>query len=165
MDFGYNLNDQIICQSGHCRPVLDVWSKMDLHFRMSHTLAVINSVVINRLIKMIFWMLVFNICQIGCRCQESFISCCCCDRTGIHQCNRSYLAILKLGTFTVREVTCCVTDTESIIRRCVTSTKARTAESCLQNGTCCKQISCHAVSQQFHINWCTCRINIHGKLV
>ena len=56
-----------------------------------------------------------------------------------------------------------MTDTERIICRCVSGTETRSAESSLDNCTCCKEISQDTISCKFHIDWCTCRVNAECK--
>ena len=99
------------------------------------------------------------------RCQETFVCGCRCDGTGIHKSHRRNLTILNLGSFTIREVSCRVTDTKRIVRRCIACAKARTTECCFYNCTSLKQICQNTILRKFHINRCTCRIYTQSKLV
>ena len=105
MNLRYNFKEKIICQGYHCRPVLDVRAKLNLNVFISHTMRIKYTVLIDLLIKEIFILGKVTI-ELCCRSQEAFIRCCCCDRTCIHQCHRCDLTALKLGTFSVREVSC-----------------------------------------------------------
>ena len=78
VNFGNNLQNQILCKCRHLRPVFDVRSKLDLNRRISHALAVKYTVCINLLIEMVGLSFVFDI-HICCRCQEAFVCRCCCN--------------------------------------------------------------------------------------
>ena len=54
MDLRNNLHDQILRKCSHLRPVLNIRTKLDLYTRISSTLAVKYTIVINCLIKEIF---------------------------------------------------------------------------------------------------------------
>ena len=130
MDLRYHFQNQILRQSAHGRPVLDIRAKMDLHTRICHTVAVKYAILVDLAVEEIFRITEFHI-QIRCCCQITFIGCGCCDGSGIHQCHRCDLSILKLGTFPVREVSGRMADTESIIGRSIPGAEARTTKCCL----------------------------------
>ena len=111
---------------------------------------------------MIGRIFIFHI-EIGRRCQISFIGGCCCNGSCIHQRHRGNLTVLKLGSFSVREVSCRMTDTERIICRSIPRAKARSAECCLNNRSCRKEICDSTVFHQFHVNRSTCRIHTECK--
>ena len=157
VNFGNNLQNQILCKCRHLRPVFDVRSKLDLNRRISHAFAVKYTVIVNRFIKEIFLSSVLS-CEILSRGKESLVCSCSSDRTGIHKCNRRNLTILDLGAFTVREVSGGMADTESIVCRSISSTEAWTAECSFHNSTCLKKICQNSILSQFHINRSTCRI-------
>ena len=158
MNLGYNLQHQILCKCRHLWPILDVRSKLNLNRRISHTLAVKYAVCINILIKEILLSSVFA-CEVLCRGQKALVRCSGCNGTCIHKCNGRNLTVLDFGAFTVREVSCSMTDTECIICRSITSAKARSAECSFYNCTCLKKVCQNTVFSQFHINRCACRIN------
>ena len=58
-----------------------------------------------------------------------------------------------------------MTDTESIVGRCVPGSKARTAESCLNNGSCCHKVCKSSVPCKLRIDRRTCRIYAESELV
>ena len=153
----YNLNNKIFWKGHHLRPVLNIRAKLDFLIRICYTLAVKYSVCVNILVKMICRTCKFNI-NICSRCKISFICRCCCNRTSIHKCNRCNLTFLKLWTFSVREVSCWMSDWKCIISRCISGTKTRTTECSLNYSTCLHKISKSSISCKFHINWRTCRI-------
>ena len=144
MDLRYHFQNQIVCQCAHCRPVFDVWSEFQFFVRISHTFAVKYTVLINCFIKEIFRSCVFYI-QICSRCQITFVGSGCSDGTCIHQCYGSDLSILQFGTFTVREVSGCMTDTESVVIRCITGTETWSTECSLHNCTCLHDLSCGTI--------------------
>ena len=86
MDLRYHFQDQILRQSAHGRPVLDIRAKMNLHTRICHTVAVKYAILIDLAVEEIFRITEFHI-QIRCCCQITFIGCGCCDGSGIHQCH------------------------------------------------------------------------------
>ena len=61
------------------------------------------------------------------------------DGACIHQGNERELALTRLRTFAVGEVTCGVADAESVVGRYVAGTEARTAESRLDDDTSLEQ--------------------------
>ena len=103
VDLRYDLQDQILRKSAHCRPVFDVWSELDLNAWICNALAVKDTVLINCFVEEIFLMSVAS-GKFFCGSQEAFVCCCCCDGTCIHKCNGCDLSALKLRAFTVREV-------------------------------------------------------------
>ena len=157
MDLGYDFQYHIFCQRCHFRPVFDVRTKLDLLIRICHALAVEYTVCVNRAVEVIFWIAEIYV-HIGSRSQVSFVCCSSCDGTCIHQCYGRNLAILQFASFTVREVTCRVTDTQGIVCRCITCSETWSAECCLHDRTCCHQICQSAVSCQFYIDRSTCRV-------
>ena len=162
MDLGNHFQHKILRKLRHSRPVLDIGAELDLHFRIRHSFAVKDAVLINCLIKEIFLVRVgTGICLR--RSQETFICSRCCDRSGIHERNGGNLAVLDLGAFTVGEVSRGMADTESIIRRSISRAEAGTAESSLHNGSGSHKVSQHAVLRQFHVDRGTCRINAQSK--
>ena len=158
MDLRNNLHNKILRKCRHLWPVLNIGTKLDLYRRISYTLAVKNTIFINSLIKEIFLTCISSGIFLS-RSKESLISSCSSYRAGIHKCHRRNLAILDLRAFTVREISGGMTNAERIVCRCVTSPKARSAESSLNYSTCFQQISQNTIFCQFHINWSTCRIN------
>ena len=164
MNLWYNFQYQILRKCWHCRPVFDIRSELDLCIRISHTMTIKYTICINLLVKVVFLSLVFYV-HICCRCQETFICCCCCNWTGIHKCNGCNLSTLKLGTFTVREVSCRVANRKCIICRCISSSKAWSAECCFYNCSCFHKIRNCTVFHKFHIDWCTCRIYTKCKFI
>lgn len=125
-----NFQHKILRKRAHSRPVLDIWSKLDLYVRICHTLAVKYTIFINGLIKEVFRLAVVYI-NIGSCGKESLICSGCSDRTRIHQCYGSNLSVLYLRALTVREVTCRMTDGKCIICRCISGTKARSQNAVL----------------------------------
>ena len=105
VDLRYNFQDQVLSQCRHLRPVFDVRSELDLYRRICNTLTVEDSVLIDISVKVIFRIAVCSRI-FGSRSQASFVCCCRCDRTCIHQSYGRNLTVLDLGTFTVREVSC-----------------------------------------------------------
>ena len=164
VDLRYNFQDQILSQCRHLRPVFDVRSELNLHRRIRNTLTVEYSVLIDSSIKVIFRIAVCSRI-LSSRSQASFVCCSRRDRTGIHQGYGRDLSILDLRTFTVREVSCRMADTESIICRCITGAKTRTTECSFYDGTCLDESCQCSVLCKFHINRCTCRINTQCKCI
>ena len=164
VNLGNNFQHKILRKRAHSRPVLDIWSKLDLHTRISHSLAVKDTILIDLLIKEVFRVAELYI-QIRCGCQITLVGRCRSDRTRIHQCYGSNLSVLYLRALTVREVTCRMTDGKCIICRCISGTKARSAECSLDNGTCLQQIGNGTVLNQFHINRSRRRVYTQRKLV
>ena len=160
----YDFQDQVLSQCRHLWPVFDVRSELNLHRRICNTLTVEYSVLIDSSIKVIFRI---AICSriLSSRSQASFVCCSRRDRTGIHQGYGRDLSILDLRTFTVREVSCRMADTESIICRCITGAEARTTECSFYDGTCLDESCQCSVLCKFHINRCTCRINTQCKCI
>ena len=134
MNLRYHTQNQIFRKLCHCRPVFNVRTKLYFHFRICHSLGVKYSVCINISIKVILVFMNRSIKFCGC-CKNTLVRCSSCNRACIHQCYRRNLTILQLGTFSVREVSGRVTDTECIVCRSITSTKAGTTECCLHNRT------------------------------
>lgn len=130
VNLGNNFQHKILRKRAHSRPVLDIWSKLDLYVRICHTLAVKYTVFINGLIKEVFRLAVVYI-NIGSCGKESLICSGCSDRTRIHQCYGSNLSVLYLRALTVREVTCRMTDGKCIICRCISGTKAQSQNAVL----------------------------------
>ena len=58
-----------------------------------------------------------------------------CYGTGVKKCNGRNLTIPWFRTFTIREVTCRMTTTESRIIRCIACAEARATEGCTHDGT------------------------------
>ena len=164
MNLRYHFKYQILCQCRHLRPVFNIRTKLDFYAWICYTLAVKDSILINSLIKEVFLMSVIS-GKFFRRCQETFVCCCCRDRSCIHKCNRRNLSILNLGSFTVREVSGCMTDTECIIGRCISGTKAWSAECSFNNSTCLKKVCKDTVSCKFHVDWSTCWINAQSKCI
>ena len=67
MDHGSDLEHQVVCQRHHLRPILDVWSKLNLLLRLWMSPSIIDTVIVDLLVEEIFLSLVFYI-QIGCSC-------------------------------------------------------------------------------------------------
>ena len=158
MNLGYHFQHQILWQRTHGRPVFNIRTKVNLHRRICHSFAVKDTILIDLLIKEVFRVAELYI-QIRCGCQISLVGCCRSNGTGIHQCHRRDLAILQLGTFTVREVSGGMTDTETIIGRRITCTETRSAECGLKDCSGLHQHGCGTIFNQFHINRHGCRVN------
>ena len=164
MDLGNHFHDQVLRKRRHLRPVLDVWSELDLYVRICHAVAVKYSVCVNIAVEVILLSLVFHIhsCSRG---QISFICSCCSNRTRIHQCYGSDLSALQLASLTVREVSGRMADRECVVGRCVSCTEAGSAEGGLHNSSCLKQICYRTILHQFHIYRHTCRIYAECKCI
>ena len=162
MNLRYHFQNQVICQCRHFRPVFDIGTKLDFNRWICHTLAVKHTIFINCFIKVIFWIRI-NSFKFCCRSQAAFVGCCGSNRTCIHKCNRRNLSILNLGTFTVREVSGRMTNTEGIVGRSISGTKTRSAECCLHDCSCSDQGSQCSVLSQLHVNRSTCRIYTQSK--
>ena len=148
----------------HFRPVYDVWSEFDLYTWICFAKTIVNTVVINRLVKEIFRFCKLCI-NIHSGSKVSFVGCCSSDGTGIHQSNRCNLSVGYLGTFTVREVTGRMTDTKSLIAWHISCSKTWTAESGTNSGTSLHKVSNAAIFNQFHKDRLGCRINTQGEFI
>ena len=158
MDLGYNLENQVLWQSFHLRPVLNIWSKLQFYAWICLTLTIKYAALIDSLVEEILWFCKIAI-HICCRCQVALVCCCCCNRSSIHKCNRCNLSTLYLRSFSIREVTCRVTNRESVIGRCISRAEARSTESSLKYRTCFHNICSTSITKQFHIYRHTCRIH------
>ena len=79
---------------------------------------------------------------------------------------RCNLAVLELGAFAVREVSCRVTDRECVVCRSIAGTKARTAERSLHNRSRFHESSpLQPFLIKFHINRHGSRIHAQCKLI
>ena len=58
-----------------------------------------------------------------------------------------------------------MTDRKCIVGRSITCTKARSAERCLNDRSCCHQISNRTILHQLHIDRSTCRIHTECELI
>lgn len=115
------------------RPILDVWAELDLDGGICHSMAVKDSVFIDRLVKMIFRPAVFHI-QLCCRSQVTLIRRRRCDGTGIHQCYGRDLSALQLGPLSVGEITGGMTNGKSVVAGRVARSEAGTAERSFHDG-------------------------------
>ncbi len=150
MNLADYLENQVLRQRTHLRPVLDIGAKLYLHIRVSHALGVKDAVCINLAVEMIFILSDLPV-KVRSRCQHSPIGSRSRNGTGIHQRNRRNLAVLELAALTVGEVPGGVADTESIVCRGITCTEAWSAESCLHDGACLHDGGGTAVSDQLHV--------------
>ena len=164
MDFRYDLHDQILRKRRHLRPVFNIRTKLDLYIRICFAFAVEHTIRINILIKMILLSFIFYI-KCRSRRQISFICRCRRNGTSIHKSNRRNLTALKLASFTVREVSRCMTDRERIICRCISRSETRTAKCCFYNCSRFHKIGYDTIFHKFHINRRTCRIYAERKCI
>ena len=164
MNLWNHLKEHILRKRTHCRPVLNVWSELDFNWRICHSMAVKYTVLIYSLVKEIFWLCKVDI-NIRCWCKEALVCCCCSDWTCIHECHWADLSVLYLRTLSVREVSCWMTDRECVVGRCISCTKARSAESSLYDCTCLKKLCYSSVFHKLHVYWSRCRVNTQCKLV
>ena len=56
VDLGNNLQDQVVCKCSHLRPVFDIRSKLNLYAWICHALAVKYTVLVDRLIEVVFML-------------------------------------------------------------------------------------------------------------
>ena len=151
MDLGYHAKHQIFRKLGHCRPVLDIGTELDLHGRISHTVRIKDTVGINIGIKVI---LVFSddTVKLGSSGKHAFV----CRRsrngTGIHKGNGSDLSALQLGALSVREVSGGMADTERIVCGRIACAEAGSAEGCLHYCPCLQKRCRTTVLNKLHIN-------------
>ena len=103
MNLADYLEEQVLRQCTHLRPVPDIGPKLNLHIRVSYAPGVKDTVCINFAVKMI---LIFSDLpvEIRGRCQCTLAGCRSRNGTGIHQRNRRNLTVLKLAALTVGEV-------------------------------------------------------------
>ena len=164
VNLGNDLQHQIFRKRAHRRPVLDIRTEMDFHRGICHTMGIKYAILINLRIKMILIFADGSV-EFSRRCQASLICRSRRNRTGIHQSYRSDLAVLQLGAFTVREVSCRMTDRERIVCRRIASTEARTAERSLHNSSRFQNRRRTAIFNQFHINRHGSRIHTQCELL
>ena len=158
MNLGYHLQNHMPGKSAHCRPVLNVRSKVNLHIRIGRSLTVKYTIFINLFVKEIFRIPVFHI-QVCSRGQIALVRCGRRNGTRIHQRNRRNLSALQLGALPIREIPCGMPDAEAIIRRGVSGSKARPAESGFQNRSCLHKRCGRTIPDQLHVNRHGCRID------
>ena len=149
MDHRNGLQKHIVGKREHFRPVYDVWTKFDLNRWIGFSDTIVYTVFVNVLIKEIFRLCKVDI-HVGCCCKISFVCGSSCDRTGIHKSNGSNLSVRNLRTFTVREVTCRMTDAESFVARHIAGTKTWSTESGTYGSTCLHKICNSTIFYQFH---------------
>ena len=80
------------------------------------------------------------------------------DGAGIHQGHQRELALTRLRTFAVGEVTCGVTDAEAVVGRHVAGTEARSAEGRLDDHASLKQFFGDVIACGSQIDRCGLRI-------
>ena len=153
MDLGYYLENEVLRKCFHLRPVLDVRSELDLCVGICNALGIENSVLIDLIVECV--SVVVKLARKCCSgCENALVCSCCGDGSCVHECNGRDLAALNLGAFSVREVSCGVTDGECIVCRCIARTEARSAECCLKDSACLKESCCNAVLNEFHVDRC-----------
>ena len=150
MDFADNLQNQVLGKRTHSGPVLDIGSEVDVYGRIRYTLGVKYAVCVNLAVKVILIMVEITV-KFGSRCQYALVCCGCGYGSCIHKSNGSNLTALQLGTFTVREVSGRMTDTEGVVGGCIACAEAGTAECCLHNRTGFQNSCCTTVPDKFHV--------------
>ena len=164
MDLADNAEHQVLRQRAHCRPVLDVRTKVDLCVRICHALGIKYAVRVNLGIEMIFVLAELTV-EIGRRRQHALVCSRCRDGSCIHEGHGRDLTVLKLASLSVREVSGGVTDGECIVCRRVAGAKARSAEGRLHHGARLKDRCGAAVSDQLHVNRHGSGIDTQGELI
>ena len=126
-DVGADLQQQVIRQSRHFRPVFDIGAEFQLICRLGLAPAVVHSLLIDTGIIFVDGISIYHI-QVGRSCQPASVGSCCRYGSCIHQCYRADLPLPRLGAFPVWEVAGSMADREFPVCRCVACPEAWAAE-------------------------------------
>ncbi len=158
MDLTHHLQNQILRQSPHLRPVLDIGPQLNLRIRICHSPGIKHTVGINFAVKMIPIFSKLPV-ELRGRRQHAPIGGGGGNGTGVHQRHGRNLAVLELASLTVGEIPGGMPDTERIVGRCIPGAEAGAAECRLHNGTGLHNGRRAAISHQFHVHRHGCGIH------
>ena len=142
-DLGAHLEEYIIPQSGHFRPVLDVGTVEQLLFRFRLPKSVVDPGLVGAVIKVVGRHLPEHIGKFFRRSKDAVVGGSGGDAPGIHQCHGSHLSLARLGPFPVGEVPGVVPDRQAVVARGIPGTEAGSAEGGLHHGPGGHQITQH----------------------
>ena len=128
-DLGAHLEQDVVAERLHRGPRLDVGTLDQLVGRLRLAKAPVHALLVRRVVKGVLAGLVPSLLgQVGRRRQDAAVGSRCRNGAGVHQGHGAQLAITRLGTLAVREVTRGVADGQTVVGRRVAGTEARTAE-------------------------------------
>ena len=162
-DFRADLEQDRIGQGFHVRPILDVRAIDQGSAFIGLAEALVDAGSIGLVIVIVRRFDVVVHIAFGRR-QDAAIGCCRGDGTGIHEGDGSELAVARLGTFAVREVTRRMADAEGIIGRRIACAEAGAAESRLEDGTGFQERGDSTFADQVEVDRLRRRIDVEGEI-
>ena len=142
-----NLQQKMLLQTCHLRPVGNVRALHKLCGRIRLAIALVHLSLIDFFIKMMLQCPVFNIEGIRC-CQSSAVSYGRRNGAGIHEADRSHLSLSRLAALAVRIVPGHMPDAELVVGRGVGDTEAGAADTGPEGNTGECQLRSHALLHQ-----------------